>query len=646
MSNEDKFSGTLKVMVVRASELPMTTSGKGVDPYIQIQIDDGGNDNTSVKKQTANPTYEEELFFDLEEATTLEAHVFHKTTIGPHEFLCNSVQSLSQLKTRGDSEITVKLEPQGTITMIMDFQEVKLSEQQKTAARKTKKILQRRRGAMRRKKIHEAGSHKFIARFFPQPTYCGICTEFIWGLGKQGYECAICKFVCHKRCYPSVQFDCVKGSPAQKAEEKKAHNFKVKTYKSPTFCDHCGTLLWGLLKQGYQCTVCKSNVHKKCIKLVPDNCGMFQAMAKATQAEAQANIAKLQEDRRARGENQVKHSKGSSMKLDDFNLLKVLGKGSFGKVFLAESKASQKIVAIKVLKKDVIIESDDVECTTTEKNVLSITHNHPFLTELFGCFQNQDSLFLVMEYVSGGDLMFQIQKSRRFDENRSRFYSAEIVLALLYLHKKGIIYRDLKLDNVLLDLDGHVKIADFGMCKEGILSGQMASTFCGTPDYIAPEILREQPYNTSVDWWSLGVLMYELVTGQQPFDVENEDDLFEAILNDTVKYPVWLSQSCKNILDGFMTRNIALRLGCDPNLQGQDIKDHSFFESIDWAKMERRECRPPFRPKMKNATDACNFDTDFTGEPAIITPTDQSALDSIDQTEFEGFSWTNTDRPL
>jgi novel protein kinase C delta type len=245
-----------------------------------------------------------------------------------------------------------------------------------------------------------------------------------------------------------------------------------------------------------------------------------------------------------------------------------------------------------------------------------------------------------MEYLNGGDLMFHIQQSGRFDEPRARFYGAEIVSGLKFLHHKGIVYRDLKLDNILLDFDGHVRIADFGMCKLQIFLDRMADTFCGTPDYMAPEIIKGQHYNQCVDWWSFGVLLYEMLIGQSPFSGCDEDELFWSICNEKPVIPRFLTAEASAVLLLFLEKDANKRLG-NRFCPSGDIQDQPFFKPILWDRLETRLLEPPFKPKLQHPLDTQYFDRTFTTEKAKLTPIEQNILQSMDQTQFQGFSYTN-----
>ncbi|XP_077469111.1 protein kinase C epsilon type-like [Stigmatopora argus] len=733
------FNGQLRIRICEALDLKPTAwslrhakSSRGflLDTYAALNLDESRLGQTCTRPRTNSPVWNDDFTAEVRDGRAIELAVFHDAPIGYDDFVANCVIRFEDLLHGGHKhfEEWVHLEPAGKVYVIIDLSETSREATTVSSNNEERVFRQRmrprkRQGALRRR-VHQVNGHKFMATYLRQPTYCSHCRDFIWGvLGKQGYQCQVCTCVVHKRCHELIITKCAAMKQQEdKVEEPVAsqrfsvnlpHKFRIHNFKVLTFCDHCGSLLWGLLRQGLQCKVCKVNVHRRCESNVAPNCGVdARAIAKvlsdlgvtpdkisnSTQRRKKSvhpqipqvdnpdrlpdlpqievehsrsaptspcdpvaneleNIRKTlsfdhrgQEstslssetcDTRENGEVKV-HGAARPQRIDlkDFVFIKVLGKGSFGKVMLAERKGSDEVYAVKVLKKDVILQDDDVDCTLTEKRVLALAREHPYLTKLHCCFQTKDRLFFVMEYVNGGDLMFQIQRSRKFDEARSRFYAAEVTSALMFLHRHGVIYRDLKLDNILLDVDGHCKLADFGMCKEGILNGGSTNTFCGTPDYIAPEILQELDYGPSVDWWALGVLMYEMMAGQPPFEADNEDDLFESILHDDVLYPVWLSKEAVQILKEFMTKSPSSRLGCVAANGLEDaIKLHPFFRELDWTLLEGRQIQPPFKPRIKTKRDVNNFDQDFTREEPVLTPVDDSVVKQINQDEFKGFSY-------
>ncbi|XP_024901831.1 protein kinase C iota type isoform X3 [Pteropus alecto] len=340
----------------------------------------------------------------------------------------------------------------------------------------------------------------------------------------------------------------------------------------------------------------------------------------------------------------------SSLGLQDFDLLRVIGRGSYAKVLLVRLKKTDRIYAMKVVKKELVNDDEDIDWVQTEKHVFEQASNHPFLVGLHSCFQTESRLFFVIEYVNGGDLMFHMQRQRKLPEEHARFYSAEISLALNYLHERGIIYRDLKLDNVLLDSEGHIKLTDYGMCKEGLRPGDTTSTFCGTPNYIAPEILRGEDYGFSVDWWALGVLMFEMMAGRSPFDIvgssdnpdqNTEDYLFQVILEKQIRIPRSLSVKAASVLKSFLNKDPKERLGCHPQTGFADIQGHPFFRNVDWDMMEQKQVVPPFKPNISGEFGLDNFDSQFTNEPVQLTPDDDDIVKKIDQSEFEGFEYIN-----
>ncbi|KAK7496787.1 hypothetical protein BaRGS_00011996 [Batillaria attramentaria] len=417
-----------------------------------------------------------------------------------------------------------------------------------------------RRGARRWRKLYVYNGHSYQAKRFSRKAQCAVCADRIWGLGRQGFKCTRCKVTVHKRCHKLYKHQCGTQVPEQLMSPDQGHGKMA---------------LGGAESNGSS-------------QPGPKNNTVAYEMGKEASTGSESKLG-----------------------IEDFQLLRVIGRGSYAKVLQVEHKRTKRIYAMKVIKKELVNDDEDIDWVQTEKHVFETATNYPFLVGLHSCFQSESRLFFVIEFVNGGDLMFHMQRQRRLPEEHARFYSAEICLALNFLHERGIVYRDLKLDNVLLDAEGHIKLTDYGMCKEGLFAGDTTGTFCGTPNYIAPEILRGEMYDSSVDWWALGVLMFEMLAGRSPFDVvgnadnpdqNTEDYLFQIILEKTIRMPRSVSVKAASMLKGFLNKNPTERLGCHPQTGFNDIQSHPFFRAIDW---------------------------------------DQKTIGDIDQSEFDGFEYVN-----
>ncbi|XP_061162501.1 atypical protein kinase C-like isoform X3 [Saccostrea echinata] len=478
-----------------------------------------------------------------------------------------------------------------------------------------------RKGARRWRKLYRINGHLFQAKRFSKKAFCSFCSDRIWGLGRQGFKCIQCKIAVHKRCHKYLKVVCgapvITGAKPEPREDVKRN-----------------------LPELQNLSMKEPNGHPT----LSENGTSIEIGGKELTEESEV-------DTEAQPAVQTTNGTDSQqVTLDQFELLRVIGRGSYAKVLMVEQKRTKRVYAMKVIKKELVNEDEDIDWVQTEKHVFETATNYPFLVGLHSCFQTPSRLFFVIEFVSGGDLMFHMQRQRKLHEEHARFYSAEICLALNFLHERGIVYRDLKLDNVLLDHEGHVKLTDYGMCKEGLWSGDKTNTFCGTPNYIAPEVLRGEDYDFSVDWWALGVLMFEMLAGRSPFDVvggaenpdqNSEDYLFQIILEKTIRIPRSLSVKAASILKGFLNKNPTERLGCHHETGFNDIQSHPFFRAVQWHELEQKLVTPPYKPNLKSDRDLEHFDPAFTDEPVQLTPDDPKVIDKIEQSEFDGFEYVN-----
>ncbi|KAG5646426.1 hypothetical protein DXG03_003476 [Asterophora parasitica] len=296
----------------------------------------------------------------------------------------------------------------------------------------------------------------------------------------------------------------------------------------------------------------------------------------------------------------------------DFEFLKLIGRGTFGKVFQVRKRDTKRIYAMKVLSKKEIVAKKEVAHTIGERKILQRSLDSPFLVGLKFSFQTDSDLYLVTDFKSGGELFWHLQRETRFSEERARFYIAELILALEHLHKFNIVYRDLKPENILLDATGHVALCDFGLSKADLRSDELTTTFCGTTEYLAPEILlSEQGYSKIVDFWSLGVLLFEMCCGWSPFYAEDTQQMYKNICFGKIRFPKGvIGEDGKQFVKGLLNRNPNHRLGASRD--AEELKEHPFFKSIDWKALALKQVTPPFKPVVESDESTSNFDPEFT----------------------------------
>ena len=333
-----------------------------------------------------------------------------------------------------------------------------------------------------------------------------------------------------------------------------------------------------------------------------------------------------------------RHKTIKSVELDDFQIMKVLGRGTFGKVCLVQYKPTKEYYAMKSLKKDVLLDMDQVQSTILEKKILQ-SLDHPFLVGMVFCFQTEERIYFIMPFIRGGELFQHLRTEKFFKEDKARFYAASMGIALEYLHNHGIVYRDIKPENILIGEDGYLKLIDFGMAK--MLKGnEKAMSFCGTPEYLAPEIITGEGHNRAADWWSYGILLFEMLCGIPPFYCENTERMYDLITNAELRFPkrIQLSENAKDLIKKLLIKKQDKRLGVEKGFE--EIKSHPFFQGFDFDALLAKKLEAPFIPVLKDSLDVGNFDEEFTSEEIATSVIPEKNLEFIkrNQDQFDEFN--------
>ena len=353
----------------------------------------------------------------------------------------------------------------------------------------------------------------------------------------------------------------------------------------------------------------------------------IQACNRFVKKAQPAQTAQKQQPAQPSGQNEPKKKS-----VDDFEMLSLIGKGSFGKVMQVKEIATGNIYAMKILNKSHIVENNEIEHTMAEKSVLAKSKN-PFLMQMHYSFQSPDKLYFIIDYVNGGELFSHLQREHRFSIERTRFYAAELLVGIKYLHDAGIVYRDLKPENILLTDEGHICITDFGLCKEGLNETSQTNTFCGTPEYLAPEILLGNGYGFAVDWWSYGTLIYEMLLGLPPFFDNDVQTMYQKIVSNEVRFPKNTPPAIKEFISLLLMKDPEERL-TNPDV----MMKHPFFKNMDFEMVKAKKIKPPFIPNVTSKDDLAMISEEFLEETqdAINEELHGRTGESVD---FTGFTY-------
>jgi serine/threonine protein kinase len=577
-----------------------------------------------------------------------------KSIVGLIWFKSSDLEEATKLKYaesgKNDNTFALQVEPVGELIIQLSYM------------RANGNYLTLRPGIQRRKAANKMLIYQLGHKLAKLQNYnilkCAMCGEFI--LSNSGLQCAECNYACHQSCVPTITSKCISQTNSEMEEKKNdpltlfvskyniPHRFKLASNLAAGWCSHCGQMLPVGKQCILKCSECNMVCHHGCKIYIQNLCGLSMDMVKSfttaiekTEREKKRNqVAELQRHHKTLIRKPPPTQKRREVTINDFHFMVVLGRGNFGKVMLAEEKTTKRLYAIKVLKKQAIIEDDEVQSMMNEKSAFLAASqiNHPFLVNLHSCFSTTTRIYFVMEYCQCGDLISHIGK-KNFNKNRAKFYLSEVLLALEFLHSRDIIYRDLKLDNILLTVEGHIKLTDFGLCKGNMSWNATTKTFCGTPEFIAPEILIGSPYTRAVDWWTFGILIYEMIVKEAPFSGEDDEEIFENIINTQPRYPSSMGKDCMAVVRGLLKKNPTQRLGYSIK-DAEEIKSQAFFSDVDWKALLEKRITPPYIPTLKSKVDVSLFDEEFTKEPPVLTPV-QCFLDPFEQELFDGFAYVN-----